>query len=187
MWDSGRLHKIISNILTLVIILGSLSIIFFLYFVNKGALLRYTGTLILAALLAVWILFEFRWAQKSKEQAYSEYESPIKRFVLIAGGGEREKEWYCEGAKSFLIGKSTAGREVDMELGDTEYSEYIADEHAALNYADGFWYIEDLDSLNGVGIKKRDEEFALRIKPGTPYKIDEGDIIYISKAKILAM
>ena len=99
--------------------------------------------------------------------------------------GGREKEWLCQGVTSFLIGKSTTTSTVDIELGDTHYGEYIAAEHAVLNQMDGIWYIEDLGSVNGVGLRKRGEEYTLRLKPMVSYKVDEGDVIYISKAKIL--
>jgi len=50
---------------------------------------------------------------------------------------------------------------------------------------DGTWYLEDLGSVNGVGLRKKGEEYTLRLKPLTSYKIDEGDAIHISKARIL--
>jgi pSer/pThr/pTyr-binding forkhead associated (FHA) protein len=83
-----------------------------------------------------------------------------------------------------LVGKGTAANTVDIELGDTQYCEFVSNEHAVLNHIDGIWYVEDLGSLNGVGLKKRSGEYTLRLKPEVAYKIDEGDIIYISKAKI---
>lgn len=113
------------------------------------------------------------------------YPSNVKRFILITQNGEQEKEWHCEGVRSFLIGKSTANHTVDMDLSDSYYMDYISPAHAVLNYSQGYWYIEDLNSKNGVGIKKRGEEYALRLKPMTSYKVEQGDIIYISKVKLL--
>jgi len=110
----------------------------------------------------------------------------ITRLILMSPDGDREKEWHSEGVTSFLIGKGTVNQTVDIELGDTHYADYIANEHAVLNQVNGIWYIEDLgNSINGVGIRKRGEEYALRLKPSVSYKVDEGDILYISKAKIL--
>ena len=154
--------------------------IYFLYFINKDIEIRAVGTAVIILLMVLWFYYERRNTQKQNVL----YQSNIKKFVLITRDGEKEKEWYCEGVNSFLIGKSTIDHEVDIDLADTYYAEYISPNHAVLNYAEGYWYIEDLNSKNGVGIKKRGEEYALRLKPMTSYKIDEGDMIYISKAKL---
>ena len=154
--------------------------IYFLYFINKDIEIRAVGTAVIILLLVLWFYYERRNIQKQNVL----YQSNIKKFVLITRDGEKEKEWYCEGVNSFLIGKSTIDHEVDIDLADTYYAEYISPNHAVLNYAEGYWYIEDLNSKNGVGIKKKGEEYALRLKPMTSYKIDEGDMIYISKAKL---
>lgn len=45
------------------------------------------------------------------------------------------------------------GHEVDIDLSDVEYASLISKEHAVLNYSSGSWFIEDLESENGVGIK----------------------------------
>lgn len=130
-------------------------------------------------------LFIFKKREPIHE-VYKQKESTIRKYVLITRDGETEKEWSCKGVNSFLIGKGTISQSVDIDLSDTYYAQYISNEHAVLNFHDGYWYIEDLNSANGVGLKKRGEEYSLRLKPLTSYKIDEGDIIYISKVKILA-
>ncbi len=160
--------------------------IFFLYFINKDISIRILGTIALLLLLVVWYIFEYKKNKVNSINPLIHFEEKnIKRFILITYEGEKEKEWYCDGVKSFLIGKGTTSKDVDIELGDTHYSKFISNEHAVLNFTNGFWYIEDLNSTNGVGLKKNGEEFALRLKPMVAYKVDEGDIIYISKAKIL--
>lgn len=168
--------------ITVFILLAISILIYFLYFINDDISIKIVGTVSIFIIICVWGFFEFR-EKNVKENIY--VEQVIKRIVLIARDGEREKEWYVGDKNSLLIGKGTIDSEVDIELGDTYYSDYIANEHAVLNYSEGFWYIEDLGSVNGVGIKKKGEEYALKANPLTPYKIDEGDIIYISKAKLL--
>ena len=175
------LDKAFTYIVTILLIMGMAVFLYFLYFINDDGAIRIVGTTGLILLAAAWLMFSF-----SKRGPAPPEESPIKKLVLITRDGEREKEWSCEGLVSLLIGKGTVSGEVDVELGDTHYCEYITNEHAVINYSDGFWYIEDLNSANGVGIKKKGEEYALRLKPMTPYKIEEGDLIYISKAKLLA-
>jgi len=154
--------------------------IFFLYFLNTDFVLHIVGTFAAALVLAIWLILSQR---RKGPGAFAD--PGIKKFVLMSPDGENEMEWHCEGAKSMLIGKGSGAADVDIDLASTQYCEYISNEHAALNCSDGFWYIEDLESLNGVGIRKRGDSFALRLKPLVSYKIDEGDVIYISKAKIL--
>lgn len=179
-----KVKRLISYILTIFIILIMAIFVYFLYFVNKDLVIKVIGTISLVLISLIWFLFEHNKG-KTYVQKQPVVETKIKRFILITRDGEREMEWHCEGVSSFLIGKSTAKQEVDIDLSEIHFCEYISNEHAILNYSNGYWYIEDLNSFNGVGIKKKGEEYALRLKPAVSYKIDEGDIIYISKAKLL--
>lgn len=177
----GKAGQIIYYLLTIAILLSIAMFLYFLYFINNDTIIKVVGTVSAILLALIWLIFEYR----NKAVVIKNHESNITKFVLITKDGEYEKEWHNEGMNSFLIGKGTVLNEVDIELGDHPYSEYISNEHAVLNYSEGFWYIEDLESQNGVGLKKQGEEYSLKLKPLTSYKIDEGDIIYISKAKIL--
>lgn len=181
--ENEKVRKTISFILTILIILFLSVFIYFTFFINQEILIKILGISAVILIILIWLFFEYR--ENKNKLKVNEDKSNIKKFVLITRDGEREKEWYCEGNNSFLIGKGTVKSQVDIELGDTYYADYISNEHAVLNYSNGYWYIEDLDSANGVGLKKKNEEYSLRLKPMTSYKIDEGDIIYISKAKIL--
>ena len=175
----NRRHFLHYSIVVVLLFLLAVCI-YFLYFINTDIAIRAVGTAAMLLLFLLWFYYE----RKNTKQQNILYQSNIKKFVLITRDGEKEKEWYCEGVNSFLIGKSTMNNEVDIDLADTYYTEYISSNHAVLNYTEGYWYIEDLNSKNGVGIKKRGEEYAFRLKPMASYKIDEGDIIYISKAKL---
>ena len=159
--------------------------IYILFFVVESTLVQVIGTVGLVVLIVAWLYFEYYLRTKNRKVRVTE-DAPIKRFILMSPDGNREKEWHCEGMASFLIGKGMVNKNVDIELGDTHYADYITNEHAVLNCVEGVWYIEDLgNSINGVGIRKRGDEYTLRLKPSVSYKVDEGDIIYISKAKIL--
>ena len=153
-----------------------MAFLYFLYFVNSNLKIQIIGAIGVAIVLFIWLFI----CQNMKNTG-----PPIKKIVLITTNDEKQQEWLCKNVRSFLIGKGTASSEVDIDLGNTKYSEYINNEHAVLNYSNGFWYIEDLNSQNGVGIKKYGEEYALKLKPKVAYKIDKGDVIYISKTKIL--
>ena len=180
---SGYEKKIIAYCITVIILLILAALIYFLYFINQDIEIRILGSIVIMLILGIWFYLERRI---TKQLENTVYESDIKRFVLITRDGERQKEWCCKGACSFLIGKSSINHEVDIDLADTYYMEYVPPSHAVLNYVQGYWYIEDLNSTNGVGLKKRGEEYALRLKPMTSYKVEEGDVIYISKVKLLA-
>jgi len=172
----------LSYIFTILIILALSVAAYFLYFVNDDLALRIAGSILIVLVAIAWFFHERRQLTKVRR----ERAEPIRRFVLMTRDGEREKEWHCGGMPAFLVGKGSAKREVDIDLGGTQYSDYISPEHATLNYVRGYWYIEDLNSRNGVGLKKKGEEYALRLKPFISYKVDNGDIIYIAKTKMLA-
>ena len=178
-------NKIIIFILSLLIVLCLAVGIYFLYYINDSNTVRLIGTICIALILLVWLFYEYRYRTKGGRLPYFDTpEQQISRFVLINTDNNSEKEWHVSNNSSFLIGK---GNEVDIELGDTQYCDYISAQHAVLNCCKGYWYIEDLSSKNGVGIKRAGEEYSLRLKPEILYKINVGDIIYISKAKIIAM
>ena len=172
--------KIISNILTILIILCISFGIYMIYFIEQNWTVQVVGTVVVVLVIVLWLFFELRRPKRNNFIT-----EKINSFVLISPDGEKEKEWHSGSAKSFLIGRGTVLNPVDIELGDSQYGELIANEHAVLNFMDHTWYLEDLESLNGVGLRKKGEEYTLRLKPLTSYKIDEGDTIYISKAKIM--
>ena len=145
------------------------------------------GLAVLAILLFAWLFVEYRFRWSKPLMTHNQPSEIVTSFALLSLDGEREQEWYAQGVSSFLIGKGSANRDVDIELGDTHHSEYISSEHAVLNFSLGYWYIEDLDSKHGVGVKKKGAEYAFRLKPSIPYKIEVGDTIYISKVKIIVL
>lgn len=110
----------------------------------------------------------------------------IQRLILINGDGERDKEWVVAEGTSLLIGKNAPGHYVDIDLSGNRYEAFVAKSHAILNRIGAEWYVEDLDTVNGVGIKKSGTDYNYRIQPNRPYKIDIGDIIYIAKLRLLA-
>lgn len=178
-----KVKEIIFRIFIIFLLLLFSICIYYLYFINQNTTIKILGTGVLLLFFIVIIVLKKREPIK---EVYKQKESTIRKYVLITRDGETEKEWSCKGVNSFLIGKGTVSQGVDIDLSDTYYAQYVSNEHAVLNFSDGYWYIEDLNSSNGVGLKKRGEEYSLRLKPLTSYKIDEGDIIYISKVKILA-
>lgn len=154
--------------------------LYYLFFINSDDGLKIVGSLFISLgyLIILWL--------KSKDFSPAIKASGITKIVLLTGDGEKEKEWYVKDAPSLLIGKNfqTSGA-VDIDLADNQYADYIDTEHAVINRVDEFWYLEDLDSANGVGIKRYGTSSNFRIKPGKSYKLDIDDIIYIAKIRLI--
>ena len=120
---SGYEKKIIAYCITVIILLILAALIYFLYFINQDIEIRILGSIVIMLILGIWFYLERRI---TKQLENTVYESDIKRFVLITRDGERQKEWCCKGACSFLIGKSSINHEVDIDLADTYYMEYVS-------------------------------------------------------------
>ena len=112
-------------------------------------------------------------------------ESNISGIELVNEDNEIIRTWDIGEQISFLIGKNTIDEQVFIDLNASIYSTLIENNHAVLNYAAGKWYIEDLSSKSGVSIQKIDDNKKYRIARDTPCEIKKGDIIFISKVKLL--
>ena len=168
--------------LLMVLILVSVVCLTYLIVISDYAAIRIIGIPTISLLIPIWLFLLYRTMTIRKP--YIPSESPITHFAIIGPEGIYEKEWHLSGAASLLIGRDTVSNEADINLGDTQYGAYISNEHAVINYSQGQWYIEDLESVNGTGLRKRGDDYATRLKSSISYKIDAGDTIYISKAKI---
>jgi len=175
-----------NHLLTALVIVCFLVLVFLLWLLNDMTFMI-IGIVVLAMLLFAWLFVEYRFRGNKSITVHNQPPEVVTSFALLSLDGEREQEWYAQGVNAFLIGKGSANRDVDIELGDTHHSEYISSEHAVLNFSLGYWYIEDLDSKHGVGVKKKGAEYTFRLKPSVPYKIEIGDTIFISKVKILVL
>ena len=84
---------------------------------------------------------------------------------------------------SLVIGKKNKEEDIDIDLSDTYFSGTVSDIHAILNYVDGFWYIEDMQSKNGTQIKGCLENKLYNIKDGQS-KLTKKDYIFIGLNKL---
>ena len=103
----------------------------------------------------------------------------------IINTNEIIKKWSIADKVSFLIGKSNRENDVLIDLNSSIYSQFIEDNHAVLNYASGKWYIEDLSVESRVCIEKNEDGKKYRVVKNTPCTVKKGDIIFISKVKLL--
>ena len=92
----------------------------------------------------------------------------------------------CElyGRTSAVIGKDIRENLVDIDLSNTSYAAMVDVEHAVLNFAGGSWYIEDLDSENGISIQKFLDGEVYKLSASQPCKLDSGDIIFIGMCQL---
>lgn len=154
--------------------------LFYVYIWNADLVLKVAVGVLLTAGAAVYAAWRARSRMKRRQDG-----AAIAKLVLLDEEGESVKEWYIHGETSLLIGKSSAQSEVDIDLSDSEYASLISKHHAVLNYASGSWYVEDLDSRNGVGIQPAGRRTAEQLEEDGPYRIEPGDIICIANTRIV--
>ncbi len=118
-----------------------------------------------------------------------------KRFVRKKINGssillllEEEKSvtavWDIYGKTSIVFGRNEGENQVDINLRNTDYAGTIDRKHAVMNYCNGSWYIEDLDSENGTRIQRGGEGDQYRVSSRKPCKVEKNDIIYLGLASI---
>lgn len=108
----------------------------------------------------------------------------MERLILLDEQEKPIKSWDMVGKTAFVIGRTGKEIQVDIDLEDCEYSSLIDFEHAALNFCMNHWYVEDLDSHNGVKIKKVEDGQCYKVM-GRPCRVSAGDILYIANTRLL--
>lgn len=108
----------------------------------------------------------------------------ISIISLLNKNGEIIFSWELYGKTSAVIGKDIGENVVDIDLGKNPYASMIDIQHAVLNYAEGNWYVEDLDSQNGISIKKFGDNKIYKLSSLQPCKLDFGDIIFIGMCQL---
>lgn len=109
----------------------------------------------------------------------------ICSLVLLDENNQALTEWNIAGKISILIGRDTQKENVDINLMNTAFGGMVDRQHAVMNYTSGQWYIEDLDSTNGIRIQKRDQKI-YEISKRHPCLVEKGDILIIGLTKLAA-
>lgn len=109
----------------------------------------------------------------------------IHALVLLDEEDRAVTEWNIAGKTSLLIGRDTRREDVDINLANTAFGGMIDRQHAVLNYTAGQWYIEDLDSANGIRIQKPDGRI-YEVSGTQPCRIEKGDILFIGLTRLAA-
>ncbi len=109
----------------------------------------------------------------------------IHVLVLLDEDNKAVSEWNIAGKISLLIGRDTRREDVDINLANTAFGGMVDRQHAVLNYTAGQWYIEDLDSTNGIRIQKPDGRI-YEVSKTQPCQVEKGDILLIGLTKLAA-
>lgn len=141
------------------------------------------GTIVAAA--AIMLSLIWTGGEPRNRKGRSRNDREISKIVLLDDDGERVKEWLIQGEISILIGRNSEQGEVDIDLQDCEYALLVSPEHAVLNCADGQWYIEDVESYSGTGIRKAGRSDANRLIAEEPVRVGAGDMIFIANTRLL--
>ena len=180
--ESFRNSKNKALILTinLLIAVSVLAAGYYIFFINKNYNLKIFGIIVGVGTLLAWLIRISFFVI-----GYENRNIGIGKLILKGEDGKNLKVWDTGNKKSLLIGKSSPEAEVDIDLSDVEYASLISKQHAVLNCSGENWYVEDIGSTNGSGIKRRNERSRFRLEADKPYPIHSGDIIYIANTKIL--
>ena len=139
--------------------------------------------IIVAIVFGIWC-FVSLYKKLHREEIVVD-KSNISGIELVNEDNEIIRTWNIGERISFLIGKNGNPEEMLIDLNSSIYSRFIENNHAVLNYAAGKWYIEDLSEKSGITIKKTDDDVKYRIVKDAPCELKRGDILYISKVKLL--
>lgn len=119
-----------------------------------------------------------------KREMQKQENKQVKSLVLINEEGDTLLEWSLMGKTALIIGKSTEKEPVDIDLECSAYARMISKQHAVLNYTNGGWYIDDIDSKNGTRVKKLYQNSIMDVKLVGTVEVESGDIIYIASTML---
>lgn len=131
---------------------------------------------------SAWILYN---SDDDREFSKSKAQKTISKISLVDKNGATISSWELYGKISLIIGKDIGENFVDIDLSQSPYAAMVDVEHAILNYSNGNWYIEDLNSRNGIAIKKVGRKKSYKLSSTEPCKLDFGDIIFIGNCQLL--
>ncbi len=121
---------------------------------------------------------------REKEMSCEPDFSAVFQLILLDEYDKPVKSWDMTGRISLVIGRAGREAEVDVDLQDCEYSSFIDCQHAALNFSQDCWYVEDLGSRNGVKVRKVEDGQCYRVM-GRPCRLSAGDVLYIANTRLL--
>ena len=149
-------------------------------FLGRGLKGRYIFYMFSFLISGSLIYFAVKDVSFKKEKIQDTF---LSELVLLSEEDTVVKTWNILGKNSLVIGKKNSEEDIDIDLSDTYFSGTVSDVHAILNYVDGSWYIEDMQSKNGTQIKGFLEDKLYNIKDGQS-KLAKKDYIFIGLNKL---
>ena len=108
----------------------------------------------------------------------------LTEIVLLNEEDQALSSWTLYGKTGMVIGRDSGENQVNINLANSTYAGTVDVEHAVLNYSAGSWYVEDLNSKNGVSVQKGDKR-KYKLAPGHPCLLARGDILYIGLVRLM--
>ena len=143
----------------------------------KGRYIFYMFSFLISGSLIYFAVKDFSFKKEKIQDTF------LSELVLVREEDTVVKTWNILGKNSLVIGKKNSEEDIDIDLSDTYFSGTVSDVHAILNYVDGSWYIEDMQSKNGTQIKGFLEDKLYNIKDGQS-KLAKKDYIFIGLNKL---
>jgi len=143
----------------------------------KGGYIFYMFSFLISGSLIYFAVKDFSFKKEKIQDTF------LSELVLLSEEDTVVKKWNILGKNSLVIGKKNSEEDIDIDLSDTYFSGTVSDVHAILNYVDGSWYIEDMQSKNGTQIKGFLEDKLYNIKDGQS-KLAKKDYIFIGLNKL---
>lgn len=180
-YSANTRKKMLIKIIDIIIVTIAFFFILYVFVMNEDVLLKFVIGTVMVILTIIYVSLKF----EAKAITQSMTNKDISKLVLLNERGAEIDTWEIDNQISLLIGKNSAEHQADIDLSGTEYESLVNYEHAVLNCVAGIWYIEDIDSVNGVGLKKANKRVKNRLKNEVPYPLGNGDTIYIANTRIL--
>lgn len=133
----------------------------------------------------IYLLNKRQRLRKSRQRAVNGTQLRISTLVLLNDEMKPVREWSLRSRAGFLIGRMDSDVPDEINLSEAASAALIEKEHAILNYTNGRWYIEDLDTVNGTGVQKNGQGEIRWLAEQTPYEIECNDIIFIADTALL--
>ena len=143
----------------------------------KGGYIFYMFSFLISGSLIYFAVKDFSFKKEKIQDTF------LSELVLLREGDTAVKTWSILGKNSIVIGKKNSEEEIDIDLSGTHFAGTVSEVHAVLNYVEGSWYIEDMQSKNGTQIKGFLEDKLYNIKDGQS-KLSKKDYIFIGLNKL---
>ena len=143
----------------------------------NGGYIFYMFSFLVSGSLIYFLIKDFSLKREKIQDTF------LSELVLLSEENTVIRSWSILGKNSVVIGKKNSEEDIDIDLCDTAFGGTVSDIHAVLNYVEGLWYIEDMQSKNGTQIKGFLEDKLYNIRDGQS-RLVKNDYIFIGLNKL---